>query len=519
MANKSVFATMAGKLLPRTDAKNHEGAQAYGLSPRQALAQLAATGTFNATFYAGAREQLTEVLELAWQVEPDFLAKTAVFAFEKGYMKDMPALLLAVLSCLHGDEFSRAFPRIVRNGKMLRNFVQVMRSGATGRKSLGTRPKRFVQAWFEQASDIEVMRAAVGNEPSLADVIKMVHPKPASAARAALYGYLIGKPHDVLALPELVKAFEAFKRDPSLPVPAVPFQMLTALPLTREHWVEITGTAGWQMLRQNLNSLARNGVFEVEGFAEQLARRLRDPEEIRRARVFPYQLMVAFTMADAAVPGVVKEALQDAMEIALANVPAIDGRVVVCPDVSGSMSSPVTGHRQGASSKVRCIDVAALVAAAFLRANRTARVLPFEQDVVDVDLNPRDAVMTNAVKLAAIGGGGTNCSAPLEWLAQERAKVDLVVFVSDNQSWVDASAHAHQGTATMQAWNRVKMANPQAKLVCIDLQPLTTTQAKSRGDILNVGGFSDHVFEVIAAMAKAETGADHWVEQIEAITL
>ncbi|MGW9333678.1 vWA domain-containing protein [Bosea sp. NPDC055594] len=519
MANKSVFATMAGKLLPRTDAKNHEEAQAYGLSPRQALAQLAATGTFNATFYAGAREQLTEVLELAWQVEPDFLAKTAVFAFEKGYMKDMPALLLAVLSCLHGDEFSRAFPRIVRNGKMLRNFVQVMRSGATGRKSLGTRPKRFVQAWFEQASDIEVMRAAVGNEPSLADVIKMVHPKPASAARAALYGYLIGKPHDVLALPELVKAFEAFKRDPSLPVPAVPFQMLTALPLTREHWVEITGTAGWQMLRQNLNSLARNGVFEVEGFAEQLARRLRDPEEIRRARVFPYQLMVAFTMADAAVPGVVKEALQDAMEIALANVPAIGGRVVVCPDVSGSMISPVTGHRQGASSKVRCIDVAALVAAAFLRANRTARVLPFEQDVVDVDLNPRDAVMTNAVKLAAIGGGGTNCSAPLEWLAQERAKVDLVVFVSDNQSWVDASAHAHQGTATMQAWNRVKMANPQAKLVCIDLQPLTTTQAKSRGDILNVGGFSDQVFEVIATMAKAETGADHWVEQIEAITL
>ena len=47
--------------------------------------------------------------------------------------------------------------------------------------------------------------------------------------------------------------------------------------------------------------------------------------------------------------------------------------------------------------------------------------------------------MTNAAKLASIGGGGTNCSAPLAQLNAERAKVDLVVFVSDNESWVDAT--------------------------------------------------------------------------------
>ena len=40
-----------------------------------------------------------------------------------------------------------------------------------------------------------------------------------------------------------------------------------------------------------------------------------------------------------------------------------------------------------------------------LRQNRSARVLPFENDVVDVPLNPRDTVLTNAAKLAAVGGG------------------------------------------------------------------------------------------------------------------
>lgn len=519
MANKSLFATIKGRLLPRADAVNHEGAQAYSLTPHQALAQLASTGTFNATFYADAREQLDEVLKLAWQVEPEFLAKTAVHAYEAGYMKDMPALLLAVLSMMQGNGFDRAFRRIVTNGKMLRNFVQVMRSGATGRKSLGTRPKRLVLEWLDQASDAQILRAAIGNDPSLADVVKMVHPKPKSASRAALYGYLIGKPHDVLALPDAVKAFEAFKRDQALPVPEVPFQMLTSLPLTKAHWVQIAETAGWQMLRQNLNTFARNGVFEVEGFAERLAARLRDPDEVRRSRVFPYQLMVAFSTIDARVPEVVRDALQDAMEIALANVPVVEGCVVVCPDVSGSMSSPVTGYRRGSTSAVRCIDVAALVAAALLRRNPTTRVLPFENDVVDVRLNARDTVLTNAQKLAAIGGGGTNCSAPLARLVSERAKVDLVVFVSDNQSWVDATGHPHQGTATMQQWQKLKAMNPRAQLVCIDIQPYTTVQAKPSADVLNVAGFSDRVFDVIGTMLSSESDPDHWVRTIEAVQL
>ena len=257
MANKSLFAAVVGKLIPATNARNHEGAPAYELTPKAALAQLAVTGTFNGTFYADARTQLADVLALATEVETEYLAKVAVYASESGYMKDMPATLLALLSTLPGDAFSRAFPRIVKNGKMLRTFVQVMRSGTIGRKSLGSRPKRLVEAWLDTASDIEIMRASIGNDPSLADVIKMVHPKPATEARRALYAYLIGKPYDVAALPAVATEFEAFKRDPSGPVPNVPFQMLTSLDLSPLQHMEIARKSGWQMLRQNLNTFER----------------------------------------------------------------------------------------------------------------------------------------------------------------------------------------------------------------------------------------------------------------------
>ncbi|MDB5525075.1 MAG: hypothetical protein JWM58_2838 [Rhizobium sp.] len=518
MANKAIFKSYLGKLLPGTNTKNLEGAPAYRLTAREALAQYAVTGTFNNTFYADGADQLEAIKALALQVEPEFLAKVAIYASEKGYMQDMPVTMLAMLSSLQSDAFARAFPRVVKSGKMLRGFVQVMRSGATGRKSLGTRPKKVVQAWLESASTDQILRAMVGNDPSLADVIRMVHPKPLTEERKALYAWAIGKPYDYEALPGGVKALEAFRRNQADPMPDVPFQMLTSLPLTREHWVKIARTGGWQMVRQNLNTFARHGVFEVKGFAEEIAGRLSDPAEIRKARVFPYQLMMAWKMADRAVPDVVKDALQDAMEIAIGNVPVISGNVVLCPDVSGSMVSPATGYRKGATSAVRCIDVAGLMAAALLQRNPKARVLPFENDVVRIDLNRRDSVMTNADKLAAIGGGGTNCSAPLRQLANEKAKVDLVVFISDNQSWVDARPNG-QASSMMVEWARIKKQNPAAKLVCLDIQPYATSQVVTSADVLNIGGFSDAVYEVITAFAPGNKGAKDWVQTIEEIEL
>ncbi len=526
MVNTQLFQTPKGALLPAAKAANDAAAPAYAMSPRHQLAQLAATGCLNGTFHASAEMQLDRVLELAAQVDAPFVAKTAIHARSAGHMKDMPALLAATLAVRDVALLATVFGRVVDNGKMLRNFVQILRSGVTGRKSLGSRPKKLVQQWLLAASEKQLLAASVGQAPSLADVVKMVHPKPAEGWRAAWFAWLIGKEVDVAALPPATQAFERFKSalctsgertEGALPdVPDVPFQMLTALELDAAQWARIARAGSWQMVRQNLNAFARHGVFEVEGMTQAIAAKLRDPVAIAKARVLPYQLLSASKATGDAVPAAIRDALQDAMELATANVRDVAGRVVVCPDVSGSMKSPVTGHRGSATSSVRCIDVAALVAATVLRKNPTARVLPFEGDVVRLHLNGRDSIMTNAQTLAAVGGGATNCSAPLALLNKERALVDVVIFVSDNESWVDARKGA---TQTMIEWEALKQRNPDARLVCIDIQPNTTTQAVERHDVLNVGGFSDAVFATAAAFAAGGAGADHWVDEIERIAL
>ena len=300
-------------------------------------------------------------------------------------------------------------------------------------------------------------------------------------------------------------------------VPDVPFQMLTSLPLTPAHWVEIARHAPWQMTRMNLNTFARHGVFKDETLVRTVADRLRNPEAIRRAKVFPYQLMAAYMNVGSEIPAAVTEALQDAMEVAISNVPKFsDAGVAVCVDVSGSMSSRVTGNRGSASSTMTCVDVAALMAACVLRTNPHAVIVPFECKVRQLHLNPRDTVLTNAQKLAGLCGGGTNCSCALNYLNKRKFQGDVVIYVSDNESWMDTINSSE--TATMTQWEVFRERNPHAKLVNIDIQPYRTTQTPDRPEIANIGGFSDTVFDFIADFVKNDDPA-HWVDEIGTIPL
>ena len=100
------------------------------------------------------------------------------------------------------------------------------------------------------------------------------------------------------------------------------------------------------------------------------------------------------------------------------------------------------------------------------------------------------------------------------------------VLVSDTESWVyKGRAHAYGSrgaTGVMTEWqqfvqNQQRLGGTKPKLICMDLQPATTTQAPDRDDILNVGGFSDAVFSVVASFLGE--GVNRFVTEVEWIEL
>lgn len=538
MAIKNVFTTKNKKeVAPPTDMVNNAGGVAYRATDRHAIAQFVATGTIGDTFYASTETQLETILDLASKVDSEFLLKTAVYGRTKSFMKDMPALLVAIVAT-RGDApllLKRAFPKVINNGKMLRNFVQIVRSGKLGRSSFGSTSKKLIQGYLAGRTNTQVFEDSVGNDPTLADIIKMVHPRPKDPAREALYAYLLGKKYDYKHLPVIVKQFEKYKEGKRETVPEVPFQMLTALELTTEDWTQIARNGNWHFTRMNLNTFARHGVLRDPRMVKLIANKLRDPVAIKLAKVFPYQIMNAYlavtgqrhsqygSTPTVAMPTEIEDALQDAMELAIENVPQFEGKTLVFPDTSGSMSAPVTGNRGSVTSTVACIDVAALIAASVLRKNPSAIVLPFGSTAIPTKLNGRDSVMTNAKILRGVPGGGTNCSAPLAYVNAQGVKADLVIYASDNESWIDTRPQGIFGyvasSATMTEWKVFKKRNPNAKLVCIDLAPNSTLQAQEANDILNIGGFSDNVFEVISLFAQGGLDKGHWVSIIEGTAL
>lgn len=523
MSNKNIFKSNPGNVKD-ANTVNEAGGKAYSLSDRAALAQYALTGTFHGTFYATDTDQLAKVLELANKCDIEFVAKLAVYARQQGLMKDTPAVLTAFVATKSTTLLKQIFPRVINNPKMLRNFVQIMRSGVVGRKSLGSAPKKLVQNFLSGLTDEQLFRADVGNNPSLQDIVKMVHPRAGSAERNALYGYLLGKDYNFDALLPLARLFEAFKKDMNeqkcsyRDMPNVPFQMLTALQLTTDHWKALAKRATWNQIRQNLNSFARHGVFEDKEILQVLVDKLQNEEEVKRSGTLPYQLFSTFVNLDDSVPSSLKIAIQNAGEVSIENVPSIDGDVVIALDVSGSMKEAVTGKRGSATTKMRCVDVASLFAASIVRKNPLAKVIPFDTVIKKADMNPKDSVMTNAKALAAAGAnGGTNCAVVLEKLNADQEKADVVIYISDNQSWVQSNKVFGKETDMMREWSKFHNRNRGAKLVNIDIAPASHAQVYDSANTMNVGGFSDQVFEVVANFVHG--GKNDLVKTIEAVDL
>lgn len=542
MANNSLFSSLTSRL-PRADARNEEHAPAYRLTPKHALAQIAATGCFNGAFCASATEQLDTLRNLVAQVDDNaYLAKLAIYARERALMKDMPAALLVLLSKRDPQLLHRAFDRVVDNGRVLRTVLQMIRSGQFERKSLSASLQRAFQRWLNAASVEKLLSASIGHDPSLRDVLRLARPTPADNARRALFGWLADKPIEkwtpatAADLPREVHALAAYRaaemaedQVEHLRELRARWDLLADAARGSQTWKAIVRLMGPQALRMNLNTLVRHRVFagdDGDALVDYVASRLADAAEIRRARQFPYQFLAAYMAAERDVPQKIKAALHNAAEIACGNVPKLPGPVVVGLDVSGSMQTPVTGHRgRGATTKMRCVDVAALLAAAILRRNPDSVIVPFDDRPHAAQVDPQDTILSLAERLAHYGGGGTNCALPLAYAnhGMRERKFAGCVLVSDQESWIGTGRHG--STAVMTEWqsfvrNQVRLHGQPfdgPRLVCIDLQPYTTTQAPERSDILNVGGFSDAVFQVMAAFFTADPS--RFVTEVESIEL
>lgn len=541
MPNRQVFRTnRTGRRVTRATGQTSEGIKAYAIHPEQALAELACVGTFRNTYYDKADVQIQTLIELSGEVSDEFLARLAIYSREKGHMKDMPAAILAVLATRNTELFNRIFHRVIDNVRMIRGFVQIMRSGAVGRKSLGSAPKKRVQEAIQRLKPFLLLNGSVGKDPSLADVIKMVHPKPITTNHMSkdemknAFAWIIGKEWDYDHLPRIFQEYEAFKESSDYEAPRVNFRLIDGLPtMTDEHWRDLGYSMNWTTLRMNLRTLARHGVMD-DALATHAAKVLADRDNVQKSKCFPYQIKTAYDMTRNELPQKVTNALQDALDIAVENVPALPGRVLVLVDISGSMTCSVGGgggdwswgyyDKSGHSSKTTCMDAACLFGAVVFKQNEDAVVKAFATHLYHPRLNPRDSVASITDKIQKSGqSSGTNFSAGMQWALQNREKFDAVVWFSDMQANLSERAYDdYRGTSTAHLIDQYRnKINRDVKIITCNLaanRGFSQVDGEVDPNVLQIAGFSDRVFEVVSSFLEAHEPG-HWVKVVESIEI
>ncbi|MEO6631978.1 MAG: TROVE domain-containing protein, partial [Mucilaginibacter sp.] len=173
-------------------------------------------------------------------------------------------------------------------------------------------------------------------------------------------------------------------------------------------------------------------------------------------------------------------------------------------DVSGSMQSAVS-----AKSKVLLYDVGLMLAMLLQSRCKNVEVGMFGDTWKTIAV-PRNNILGNVrefYKREGEVGYSTNGYLVIKDLLNRRVKTDKVMHFTDCQLWNSA---ATTGDHIQPLWVRYKAeVAPQAKLYLFDLKGYGKAPLQLlRNDVYLVSGWSDKVFDVLAALENGETALD-----------
>lgn len=227
-------------------------------------------------------------------------------------------------------------------------------------------------------------------------------------------------------------------------------------PMDAAAWEAVIPSMGYMALLRNLRNFDETGVSDE--VAEQVAKRLADPEQVARSRQLPMRFYSAFNAAPSLRWG---HALDKALTASLANIPRLASRTLILVDTSTSMDAPFS--RDGTLMRW---DAAALFGIALGMRCAQADVVSFSS--ARYYMNDRPGAKTKPFPLTRGGsllgdirkwkdggwflGGGTDTAAAIR---QEFNGHDRVIIVTDEQAGHDVRevTEAIPATTPMYTWN------------------------------------------------------------------
>jgi TROVE domain len=453
------------------DATTYEGGAGFSRDPKSELFLLAVVNMVGEqTFYEGARERDRRFAALVHQVTQDDPAWIARFV---PFLRDTMQLRSA--SVVMAAEFARA--RAERSDAEAEDSKGVSKGGSkagpttrsvvSAALSRADEPAEMLAYWHQAhgrripqpvkrgiadaTRRLYTERAALkydgaSNAYRMADVLDLAHPEPTDAKQSALFKLLLDRRHEreridvdaellpVVAARAELEAMPLDDRRALLEAPdvsdrfnaaGVTWEWLSGWlngPMDARAWEAVIPSMGYMALLRNLRNFDDAGIAGAT--RDQILAKLTDPEEVARSRQLPLRFYAAYANTKTLhwAP-----ALEYALELSLANVPALAGRTLVMVDVSGSMASPMSNR-----SRAQRWELAALFGAALAARAENADVVAFQSFSQGVDVAKGGSVLRAIEQFKPLVGGGTETFPALQ---QHYKDHDRVVILTDEQAF------------------------------------------------------------------------------------
>lgn len=382
--------------------------------------------------------------------------------------KNGPAIFALAMAASHPrDDVRRAalaaLPKVCRIGTHLFHFA----GNVTEMRRWGRGLRRAVGDWYNQLPPqrlvLQVTKYAQRDGWSHRDLLRLAHPKAASATHNAVYRWVVAGGSEALDapakrgttpsrehLPEMLTGFEALrttthKRDviELIRVHGFTHEMIpTQWKNEVEVWEALLDKMPMTALIRNLAKMTEVGLLKPLGDSTRKAvAMLTDQRRLRKARVHPLAVLSALKIYEQGhgFRGAlswkpvreITDALEDAFYASFGAIEPTGKRHLLALDVSGSMTWGAMSGMPGITPRVGSAAMAMVTA----RTEKHSHFVGFSHELVPIDISAKQSIEQVMDTIGREPMGGTDCAQPMLYAKQHRIPVDTFVVYTDNETW------------------------------------------------------------------------------------
>ena len=549
------------KMAKQPTEKNFMGEMAFKMEDKEELISTVMTTFLQGEYYEKEATKIARIQELLKKVDPLFAAKLAIYARNEGNLRSVTHFVAAeIAKYVSGTDWGKRFYNriVVRPDDMSEIVSAYAHINGMSQKDISKIPnamKGGFKTALERLDAYQLDKYKMKNRSvSMIDLIRLFHPKGnqknAEAFKRLVNGESLEGLYETKILEkEMTKAGQLTKN-------ATEDEKKEA---KHEAISEILGNVKGMPIMNLIRNL-RNIILYAPDKVEDACAQLRVKDKILKSRLLPFRFATAYAEVEKMIWGKsntdtaiafesdkakdeltkaqfdnlkrsVLDALEDAIQYSVENIPELEGNAAILVDHSGSCRGDAGGSSAvSAFSQTSTAMIGNLFGSMMAYRQKNVYVGLFGDKLIDVPMD-RNMKMLDFNKMSfnkgAYCGGGTETGIYdfMRKCIDEKKKVDNVVVFSDCQigsgersftPWYgmkgsDRGQHFHE------LFKEFKKLNPMCNWIVVNLRQSGGTSVFDKSmRILNIAGWSDKIFDVIKSNCK---GWDAVIKEIEAIEI